>query len=103
MLTATCCRCATRRRKRKPKWRAPPLLPSAPWEVDGMRDLKAAAHPPRLRMKRDSNMNPFMTEDGVHHDDYRLLVGSHHRRIERLRRGVRPPVRGARPFSGSGR
>src|SRR5687767_4202760 len=81
MLTATCCRCATRRRKRKPKWRAPPLPPSAPWEVDGMRDLQAAAPPPRLWMQRDSNINPFMTEDGVHamtttDDSWVLITGA---------------------------
>src|SRR5688572_3746681 len=66
MRIPTYCRYAMRRRKRKPKWRAPPLPRSGPWEVDGMRNLQAAAPPPRPRTKRGSLINPFMTEDGVH-------------------------------------
>src|SRR5688500_10839101 len=67
MLTATCCRCATRRHKRKPKWRAPPLPRSAPWEADGMRDnIPAAPLPPRPWIKRGFHSDPLMTEHGVH-------------------------------------
>jgi hypothetical protein len=42
MPTATCCRCATRKRRRKPKLRAPPLPPSGLWVADGMRAMPAA-------------------------------------------------------------
>src|SRR5918992_4234066 len=42
MPTATCCRCATRRRRRKPKLRAPPSPPSGLWVADGMREMQAA-------------------------------------------------------------
>jgi hypothetical protein len=46
MPTAICCRCAMRRRRRKPKRRVPPLPPSARWEADGMRDMQAPPLPP---------------------------------------------------------
>src|ERR1051326_6229617 len=42
MPTATCCRCATKRRRRKPKLRAPPSSPSGLWVAGGMREMQAA-------------------------------------------------------------
>src|SRR6266568_2106044 len=43
MPTPTCCRYATRRRRRKPKLRAPPSSPSGLWAADGMQAATALA------------------------------------------------------------
>src|SRR5687768_4285175 len=52
MPTTTCCRCATRRRRHKPKRRAPRLPPSAPWEADGFHEVVRHLHIADLRALR---------------------------------------------------